>query len=59
MGTHGKNLMNILTHNRRMRSAIVVGAQGVIGRYIVEKLASLPDWRVVGLSRRRGQDARG
>ena len=40
----------------RMRSAVVVGAQGVIGRYIVEKLAALPDWQVVGLSRRRGVD---
>ena len=40
-----------------MRSAVVVGAQGVIGRYIVEKLAALPDWQVVGLSRRRGADA--
>jgi len=39
-----------------MKSAIVVGAQGVIGRYIVEKLASLPDWQVTGLSRRRGED---
>ena len=39
-----------------MKTAIVVGAQGVIGRYIVEKLASLPDWQVVGLSRRRGED---
>jgi nucleoside-diphosphate-sugar epimerase len=47
----------ILTHNRHMRSAVVVGAQGVIGRYIVEKLAALPDWQVVGLSRRRGADA--
>ena len=37
-----------------MRSAVVVGAQGVIGRYIVEKLASLPDWEITGLSRRRG-----
>ena len=37
-----------------MRSAVVVGAQGVIGRYIVEKFAPLPDWQVVGLSRRRG-----
>jgi nucleoside-diphosphate-sugar epimerase len=46
-----------MTHNRGMRSAVVVGAQGVIGRYIVEKLASLPDWQVVGLSRRRGMDA--
>jgi nucleoside-diphosphate-sugar epimerase len=39
-----------------MRSAVVVGAQGVIGRYVVDKLASLPDWQVVGLSRRRGED---
>jgi nucleoside-diphosphate-sugar epimerase len=39
-----------------MKTAVVVGAQGVIGRYIVEKLASLPGWRVVGLSRRLGED---
>ena len=39
-----------------MKTAVVVGAQGVIGRYIAEKLVSLPDWRVVGLSRRRGVD---
>ncbi len=39
-----------------MKTAVVVGAQGVIGRYIVEKLSSLPDWQVVGLSRRRGED---
>src|SRR5262245_29759034 len=38
-----------------MRTAVVVGALGVIGRYIVEKLASLPDWQVVGLSRRTGE----
>jgi nucleoside-diphosphate-sugar epimerase len=41
-----------------MKTAVVVGAQGVIGRYIVEKLSSLSDWQVVGLSRRRGADAR-
>jgi nucleoside-diphosphate-sugar epimerase len=40
-----------------MPTAAVVGAQGVIGRYIVEKLASLPDWSVIGLSRRKGVDA--
>ncbi|MGH8706939.1 MAG: SDR family oxidoreductase [Burkholderiales bacterium] len=40
-----------------MPTAVVVGAQGVIGRYIVEKLASLPDWQVIGLSRRKGTDA--
>jgi nucleoside-diphosphate-sugar epimerase len=43
--------------NPAMPTAVVVGAQGVIGRYIVEKLAALPDWQVVGLSRRKGTDA--
>jgi len=38
------------------KTAVVVGALGVIGRYIVDKLAGLPDWQVVGLSRRRGED---
>jgi len=38
------------------KTAVVVGALGVIGRYIVDRLASLPDWQVVGLSRRRGED---
>jgi len=37
-------------------TAVVVGALGVIGRYIVEKLEGLPDWQVVGLSRRKGED---
>lgn len=39
-----------------MKTAVVVGAQGVIGRYLVEKFASLTDWQVIGLSRRRGED---
>jgi nucleoside-diphosphate-sugar epimerase len=38
------------------KTAVVVGALGVIGRYIVERLAGSPDWQVVGLSRRRGED---
>jgi nucleoside-diphosphate-sugar epimerase len=42
--------------NRRIYSmlnkAVVVGALGVIGRCIVEKLVDEPDWQVVGLSRR-------
>jgi nucleoside-diphosphate-sugar epimerase len=38
------------------KTAVVVGALGVIGRYIVDRLASLPDWQVVGLSRRQGED---
>jgi nucleoside-diphosphate-sugar epimerase len=35
-----------------MKKAVVVGALGVIGRYIVERLLSEDDWTVVGLSRR-------
>lgn len=32
--------------------AVVVGALGIIGRYIVERLLAEADWHVVGLSRR-------
>ena len=39
-----------------MNQAVVVGAQGVIGRYIVEKLATQSDGQVTGLSRRKGED---
>jgi nucleoside-diphosphate-sugar epimerase len=34
------------------KQAVVVGALGVIGRYIVERLLEQDDWAVVGLSRR-------
>lgn len=37
--------------------ALVVGAQGVIGRNLVEYLATLPDWEIIGLSRRGGLSA--
>ncbi|MGW6279254.1 SDR family oxidoreductase [Kribbella sp. NPDC055071] len=39
--------------------ALVVGARGVIGTNLVEHLSSLPDWRVIGLSRRGGIDVPG
>ena len=34
------------------KQAVVVGALGVIGRYIVERLLKDDDWSVIGLSRR-------
>lgn len=37
-------------------TALVVGAHGVIGTTLLEHLASLPDWDVVGVSRRGGTD---
>ena len=38
------------------KTAVVVGALGVIGRYIVEKLLADGDWQVIGLSRRPAPD---
>jgi nucleoside-diphosphate-sugar epimerase len=37
--------------------AVVVGALGVIGRYIVERLLAEADWDIVGLSRRAAPEA--
>src|SRR3954451_24855819 len=37
-------------------NAVVVGALGVIGRYIVERLIAAGDWHVTGLSRRSAPD---
>ncbi|MEK8226950.1 NAD-dependent epimerase/dehydratase family protein [Oerskovia sp. M15] len=38
------------------RTALVVGARGVIGGNLIEHLESVGGWDVVGLSRRGGQD---
>jgi len=37
--------------------ALVVGAQGVIGRNLMQHLATLGDWDVIGLSWRGGEPA--
>src|SRR5512147_1579144 len=39
--------------------AVVVGALGVIGRHIAERLVGEPNWQVVGLSRRKASDGPG
>src|SRR5436190_1396811 len=39
------------------KEAVVVGALGVIGRYIVERLLRQGDWSVIGLSRRAADAA--
>ena len=36
-----------------MNTVLIVGASGVIGAAAIEHFASLPDWKVIGLSRRR------
>ena len=42
---------------RTPKTAVVVGALGVIGRYVVERLLAEGDWTVIGLSRRAGTRA--
>ena len=39
------------------KQAVIVGALGVIGRYIVARLLGQGDWSVVGLSRRTADAA--
>ena len=34
------------------RHAVIVGALGIIGRALIDRLTSDPEWDVVGLSRR-------
>ena len=41
----------------QQKLAVVVGALGVIGRYIVERLVAEEGWSVVGLSRRAAAEA--
>ncbi|MFM0075477.1 SDR family oxidoreductase [Paraburkholderia sediminicola] len=41
--------------NATKKVALVVGAQGVIGRNLVDHLVTLDDWEVIGLSRRGGE----
>lgn len=36
------------------KKALVVGANGVIGRNLIDYLEQLPDWDIIGLSRRGG-----
>jgi nucleoside-diphosphate-sugar epimerase len=49
--------MNAGTPEALPKVALVVGANGVVGRDLVEHLRTLGDWDVVGVSRRGGRDA--
>ncbi|MCM3627754.1 SDR family oxidoreductase [Paenibacillus glycanilyticus] len=37
------------------KTALVVGANGVIGRNLIDYLGTLPEWDIIGLSRRGGE----
>jgi len=45
--------------NSPRKTALVVGAHGVIGTTLLAHLADLPDWDVIGVSRHGGTDALG
>ncbi|WP_248928533.1 SDR family oxidoreductase [Paenibacillus hamazuiensis] len=49
--------MNQHSANTAKKTALVVGAGGVIGRNLIEYLQTLPDWNIVGVSRRGGQES--
>lgn len=37
-------------------TALVIGAGGVIGRNLIDYLMTLPQWDIIGVSRRGGED---
>jgi len=39
------------------KTALVIGANGVIGRNLIEHLMKLPDWDIIGVSRRGGESS--
>lgn len=41
------------------KTALIVGATGVIGRYLVSHLAKLEDWEVIGVSRKKPENSDG
>ncbi len=41
---------------KNKKTALVVGAKGVIGSNLIAYLEELPDWNVIGLSRRNGEN---
>ncbi|MEW4370480.1 SDR family oxidoreductase [Paenibacillus kandeliae] len=42
--------------NRPPNVALVIGANGVIGSNLIQHLLTLPDWHIIGVSRRGGTD---
>ncbi|WP_379144727.1 SDR family oxidoreductase [Paenibacillus sp. sgz500992] len=47
--------MNSKEHTPQ-KTALVVGAGGVIGRNLIEHLITLPEWDIIGVSRRGGEN---
>ncbi|MCR2804535.1 SDR family oxidoreductase [Paenibacillus soyae] len=47
--------MNETLMQEEPKVALVIGANGVIGRNLINHLLTLPDWEVIGVSRRGGE----
>ncbi|WP_439823159.1 SDR family oxidoreductase [Paenibacillus borealis] len=48
--------MNSKEEHTPQKTALVVGAGGVIGRNLIEHLITLPEWDIIGVSRRGGEN---
>ncbi|EFM11138.1 NAD-dependent epimerase/dehydratase [Paenibacillus curdlanolyticus YK9] len=46
-----------LSSAQSRKTALVVGANGVIGRNLIEHLKTLPEWDIIGVSRRGGESS--
>jgi nucleoside-diphosphate-sugar epimerase len=46
-----------ISHYTSKKTALVVGAQGVIGRNLIDHLLTLDEWDIIGLSRRAGESS--
>lgn len=47
--------MNHPSVHQERKVALVIGANGVIGRNLIDYLTTLPDWDIIGVSRRGGR----
>lgn len=45
-----------LSEKQSRKTALVIGANGVIGRNLIEHLSTLDEWDIIGVSRRGGED---
>lgn len=48
--------MNHPSVHQERKVALVIGANGVIGRNLIDYLTTLPDWDIIGVSRRGGEN---
>ncbi|MFD1953189.1 SDR family oxidoreductase [Paenibacillus thailandensis] len=50
-------MLNSPRESSDRKTALVIGANGVIGRNLIDYLTKLPDWDIIGVSRRGGESS--